>query len=168
MKEEKSSVSTELQLVRDSLSEWQAKCQRYLDDARELKSAVHELQRREREAQARHLELEETLRSERETWKKEREEWQQFQTDLLMTVRVANDFKTEAQNELERVLVENQALQDNVRSLEVQLEKFKNLGILTTFFIVRSSDFRKDDIVKETLSTDITKVTRFSSIVKRY
>lgn len=29
-------------------------------------------------------------------------EWRQFQSDLLMAVRVANDFKTEAQAEAER------------------------------------------------------------------
>ena len=39
------------------------------------------------------------------------EEWQQFQCDLLTTVRVANDFKTEAQGQLEKVLQDNAALE---------------------------------------------------------
>lgn len=49
-------------------------------------------------------------------------EWKQFQSDLLMTVRVANDFKTEAQRELERLVQENKAARDRVRALEDQLQ----------------------------------------------
>ncbi|KZC11392.1 Cytospin-A [Dufourea novaeangliae] len=40
-----------------------------------------------------------------------------------MTVRVANDFKTEAQSELERVVMENKAQRDKLRALEAQLDK---------------------------------------------
>lgn len=42
-----------------------------------------------------------------------------------MTVRVANDFKTEAQCELEKLVLENKALRDKVRVLESQLDKLK-------------------------------------------
>ena len=52
-------------------------------------------------------------------------EWDQFQSDLLMTVRVANDFKTEAQQEKEKLVQENKSLRDKVRSLEAQIEKLK-------------------------------------------
>ena len=43
-----------------------------------------------------------------------------------MTVRVANDFKTEAQQELEKLVMENKALRDKLRSVEAQLEKLKS------------------------------------------
>jgi len=52
-------------------------------------------------------------------------EWDQFQSDLLMTVRVANDFKTEAQQEKEKLVLENKSLRDKLRSLEAQFEKLK-------------------------------------------
>jgi cell division protein FtsB len=52
-------------------------------------------------------------------------EWGQFQSDLLMTVRVANDFKTEAQQELEKLVLENKSLRDKLRGLEAQVEKLK-------------------------------------------
>jgi hypothetical protein len=52
-------------------------------------------------------------------------EWGQFQSDLLMTVRVANDFKTEAQQELEKLVLENKSLRDKLRGLEAQIEKLK-------------------------------------------
>ncbi|XP_078042987.1 uncharacterized protein LOC144473204 isoform X2 [Augochlora pura] len=123
LKDERLSVSTELQLVRDSLAELQAQCQRHLEDKRELKAALNEAQRREREAQARQYEQERALAEERKLRQEEVAEWEQFQTDLLMTVRVANDFKTEAQSELERVVMENKAQRDKLRALEAQLDK---------------------------------------------
>ncbi|XP_076232659.1 cytospin-A isoform X4 [Calliopsis andreniformis] len=123
LKDERLSVSTELQLVRDSLAELQTQCQRHLEDKRELKAVLNEAQRREREAQARQYDLERALTEERKLRQDEIAEWEQFQTDLLMTVRVANDFKTEAQSELERVVMENKAQRDKLRALETQLDK---------------------------------------------
>ena len=64
------------------------------------------------------------------------EEWRQFQADLLMTVRVANDFQTEAQvgwsqdrkdqncfffcfqTNLEQISEETADLRDRIRQLE--------------------------------------------------
>ncbi|KAK0166838.1 hypothetical protein PV327_004320 [Microctonus hyperodae] len=123
LKDERVSVNAELQLVRDSLSELQSQCQRHLEDKRELKAALSEAQRRERDAQLRSYELERALAEERKLRQEESTEWKQFQNDLLMTVRVANDFKTEAQSELERVVMENKTQRDKLRSLEAQLEK---------------------------------------------
>jgi hypothetical protein len=58
-------------------------------------------------------------------------EWDQFQSDLLMTVRVANDFKTEAQQEKEKLILENRNLRDKLRSLEAQIEKLKGRPALS-------------------------------------
>lgn len=128
LKEERVSVNSELQLVRDSLSELQSQCQRHLEDKREMKAVLSELQRRERDAQSRQIELERALNEERRLREEESAEWQQFQTDLLMTVRVANDFKTEAQSELERVVLENKAQRDRLRALEAQLDKLNSMS----------------------------------------
>ncbi|XP_058806768.1 cytospin-A isoform X2 [Phymastichus coffea] len=128
LKEERVSVNAELQLVRDSLAELQSQCQRHLEDKREMKAVLSELQRREREAQSRQYELEVALAEERKLRQEENAEWQQFQTDLLMTVRVANDFKTEAQSELERVVLENKTQRDKLRALEAQLDKLNNIN----------------------------------------
>ena len=54
------------------------------------------------------------------------EEWEQFQRDLLTSVRVANDFKTEAQLNLEKIQHENQALKDRIRQLDFDLDKAKS------------------------------------------
>lgn len=42
-----------------------------------------------------------------------------------MTVRVANDFKTEAQRELERLVSENKSARDRIRMLEDQIHSLK-------------------------------------------
>lgn len=42
-----------------------------------------------------------------------------------MTVRVANDFKTEAQRELERLVSENKVARDRIRLLEDQMHSLK-------------------------------------------
>lgn len=51
------------------------------------------------------------------------EEWDKFQNDLLTSVRVANDFKNEAQQELQKFVMENKAHRERIRALEAQLEK---------------------------------------------
>ncbi|XP_011301311.1 cytospin-A isoform X2 [Fopius arisanus] len=140
LKDERLSVNTELQLVRDSLAELQAQCQRHLEDKRELKAALSESQRREREAQLRQYELERNLSDEKKLRQSESAEWEQFQNDLLMTVRVANDFKTEAQSELERVVLENKTLRDRLRALEGQLEKLNKAQTELS----DTSDFKND------------------------
>lgn len=111
----------------------QTQCQRHLEDKRELKAALSEAQRREREAQLHYYDLEQVLSNERKLRQEKNAEWEQFQNDLLMTVRVANDFKTEAQSELERVLMENKTLRDKLRLLEAQLEKLSNGMSVTKF-----------------------------------
>lgn len=54
------------------------------------------------------------------------EEWNKFQEDLLTAVRVANNFKIEAQQDLERFLMENKTLRDRVNVLEAQIDKLKS------------------------------------------
>lgn len=61
------------------------------------------------------------------------EEWEQFQSDLLMTVRVANDLKTEAQTQSEMLIAENKELKEKVKVLEVQVDKLKGILIKLIF-----------------------------------
>lgn len=68
-------------------------------------------------------EKEEKLEDEIRIRKQENEEWEQFQSDLLMTVRVANDFKTEAQHAHEQLALDNKSLREKIRGLELQIEK---------------------------------------------
>ncbi|KAF4517261.1 hypothetical protein B566_EDAN011646 [Ephemera danica] len=46
-----------------------------------------------------------------------------YSSDLLMTVRVANEFKTEAQQQLESLVLENKTLKERNRSLDSELTR---------------------------------------------
>lgn len=45
-----------------------------------------------------------------------------------MTVRVANDFKTEAQRELERLVADNKRAREKIRNLEDQIHAIKGIS----------------------------------------
>lgn len=57
------------------------------------------------------------------------EEWEKFQNDLLTSVRVANDFKTEAQQNVQKLILENKAERERVRLLEAQIDKLKGRNL---------------------------------------
>ncbi|XP_049840798.1 cytospin-A isoform X4 [Schistocerca gregaria] len=125
LKQEKQQLSTEVQVLQKSLSDIKMQCQCYLDDKEQLQAVLADCQKHLSEAEQKLAEQEKSLEEERRLRQQESEEWQQFQTDLLTTVRVANDFKTEASEELKKLLVENKNLRDKVRNIEAQLEKYK-------------------------------------------
>lgn len=69
--------------------------------------------------------------------RQENEEWEQFQQDLLISVRVANDFKTEAQLAHEQLALDNKLLREKIRGMETQIEKLnkrKSLLINRKYF----------------------------------
>lgn len=65
----------------------------------------------------------EKLENEISVRRQENEEWEQFQQDLLISVRVANDFKTEAQLAHEQLALDNKLLREKIRGMETQIEK---------------------------------------------
>ncbi|KAJ8044185.1 Cytospin-A [Holothuria leucospilota] len=52
-------------------------------------------------------------------------EWIQFQKDLQQTVKIANDYREEAQDEVKRLEKEKADLQDKVKSLTTELDRIK-------------------------------------------
>ncbi|CAN7986278.1 unnamed protein product [Ixodes hexagonus] len=107
------------------LQECEAKCQRQLEDKRQLRAQVGELQNRLADTSALLGAARRDLQDLRSKHLIETEEWKQFEVDLLTTVRVANDFKTESQQDVERLQCDNQQLQEKLEALEAQLAKLK-------------------------------------------
>ena len=68
------------------------------------------------------------------------EEWEQFQKDLLTSVRVANDFKTEAQKNLEKMEQENQMLKERLRQLDADLERARGEFLVSRHLCHRGMD----------------------------
>lgn len=126
----------------------QAQCQ--LEDKRQLSAVLSETQRNLSEAERKNSELDHEVQELKRLSKEEvhidcpltvhplvnvnnfvttfllqNEEWEKFQSDLLTSVRVANDFKSEAQQELQKMIMENKAHRERVRQLEAQIDKLK-------------------------------------------
>jgi hypothetical protein len=94
-----------------------------IEDKAQLESLLSETQRHLVDTERQLTDKSEKLDNEIRTRKIENEEWEQFQQDLLVSVRVANDFKTEAQQAHEQLALDNKLLRDKIRGMEVQIEK---------------------------------------------
>merc|ERR1719517_418761 len=88
--------------LNNTVTELEVKCQNHLEDKRDLRATLSEMQKGNTDLQSKMGELESQLSTEKTRRMSDAEEWKQFQADLLMTVRVANDFQTEAQQNLEQ------------------------------------------------------------------
>lgn len=120
LKQEKMKLALELQMTQESANELQVQCKCHLEDKAQLESLLSETQRHLGETERLLAEKEDALNNEKKLRKFENEEWKQFQSDLLMTVRVANDFKTEAQMAHEQLVIDNKVQRDRIRQLEAE------------------------------------------------
>ncbi|XP_042207448.1 cytospin-A-like isoform X5 [Homarus americanus] len=118
-------LQDEVEVMRATVEDLKLACQHHLEDKRDLKANLSEAQKKLNEATDKLSEKDRCISEEKAHFNKQVEEWEQFQSDLLMTVRVANDFKTEAQHDLERLTQENAMLRDRLKQLGQDLEKAK-------------------------------------------
>lgn len=93
------------------------------EDKAQLEALLSETQRHLGDTERLLAEKTDELNQEINLRRQESEEWDRFQSDLLMTVRVANDFKTEAHNAREQLALDNKALRERIRIMEQQVEK---------------------------------------------
>ena len=112
----------ETQSARDS----EARCHnRHRDDIRDLKLLLKETQRLLTLEKSRSAALENELKDLRSRFSEKQIEWKAFQDDLLTTVRVANDFKREAQETVEKIALKNRKLQQKISDQEGEIAKLK-------------------------------------------
>ena len=122
---EKARCLKQLEVLQSAAHDAEAKCQRHLEDKRELKATLSELQKQLNAEQSRTFCLLTELEDIRSRFNDRQTEWKAFQDDLLTTVRVANDFKTEAQETVEKIVLKNRKLQDQITELESENSKLK-------------------------------------------
>lgn len=122
---EKECQNKELERLENIAREAEVKCKRHLEDKRELKATISEMQKQLQEERSKLNQLTQELAETKEKFKEEHEEWQLFKCDLLTTVRVANEFKTEAQETVERILLKNKKLSERIPQLEAEVAKLK-------------------------------------------
>ncbi|XP_036215238.2 cytospin-A isoform X2 [Bactrocera oleae] len=123
LQQEKDKLSGEHQQLIDSTNELQVQSKCHLEDKQQLQNLLSETQKHLGDVEAKLNATEKQLEEEVKLRKQEAEEWQQFQSDLLMTVRVANDFKTEALSAREQLVLDNKTQKEKIRLLEQQIEK---------------------------------------------
>ncbi|XP_013099891.1 cytospin-A [Stomoxys calcitrans] len=123
VQQEKDKLSAEHQQLCESTSELQVQCKCHLEDKNQLQSLLSETQKHLADVERKLNDTQQQLEDLQQLRKQEAEEWQQFQSDLLMTVRVANDFKTEALSAREQLVLDNKTQKEKIRMLEQQIEK---------------------------------------------
>ncbi|KAK3868393.1 hypothetical protein Pcinc_026200 [Petrolisthes cinctipes] len=124
---ERAELHQECEALRATVEDLKLTCQHHLEDKRDLKANLSDAQKKLAEVIEKLNEKDRCISEEKTNFSKQVEEWEQFRNDLLITVRVANDFKTEAQHDVERLNQENTALKDRLRQLANDLEKAKAL-----------------------------------------
>ncbi|XP_067635848.1 cytospin-A isoform X2 [Eurosta solidaginis] len=123
LQQEKDKLGAEHQQLVENTAELQVQCKCHLEDKQQLQNLLSETQKHLGDVESKLNTTEKQLEEEIKLRKQEAEEWQQFQSDLLMTVRVANDFKTEALSAREQLVLDNKTQKEKIRLLEQQIEK---------------------------------------------
>lgn len=148
---EKNGLGEQLQQFQEAVNELQVQAQCHLEDKRQLSAVLSETQRNLSEAERRNLNLETEIQELKKLRAEENDEWEKFQNDLLTSVRVANDFKTEAQQELQKIILENKSFREKLRLLEGQVEKLKatqeQVSIRPTSFPTDDLNLRRKNVV---------------------
>lgn len=159
---EKDQVNQEMSALDDALQQLKLKCQHHLEDKRELKASVGELQKAVNETTARLNQAVKEIEDLKIKHKSETDEWSKFQADLLTTVRVANDFKTEAQHDVERLVAENKQLIEKNTTLSAEIETLKSKPITAspTSFSKSSLTFTTSDSVLSNVEKDLNAQSR--------
>ncbi|XP_049825218.1 cytospin-A isoform X5 [Aethina tumida] len=142
---EKASITEQLQHFQEVVNELQVQSQCQLEDKRQLSAVLSETQRNLSESEEKNLVLMAEVDELKKIRKEETEDWEKFQDDLLTSVRVANDFKTEAQKELQKFVLDNKSLRERVRQLESQIDKLKAQNAVESTVQLRPTSFPNDE-----------------------
>ena len=128
LEEEKDKNLRKLRQLEQTIQEADTKCANHLRQLVELQKLVSDLETKLEQKSEQYDQVIKQLSEEKEHYVRQEEKWQVFQKDLLTTVRVANDLKTEAEEQSESLLNENRTLSEKIRDLERELGELK-LGI---------------------------------------
>lgn len=137
VQQEKEKLANEHQQLCESTAELQIQCKCHLEDKTQLQSLLSETQKHLSDMERKLNDTQQQLEDLQQLRKQEAEEWQQFQSDLLMTVRVANDFKTEALSAREQLVLDNKTQKEKIRMLEQQIEKLNKQRKLGFFNLIK-------------------------------
>ena len=119
---EKADMQAEIEALRDHIEVLQNDCDQYLEEKKTFTLTVARGESEIRIARSKIARLENELKERSHQFTSEQEDWKQFQHDLQRAVVIANEFKTEAQEEMDRIIADNQLMQDKIAVLQKELE----------------------------------------------
>ena len=123
---EKSDLQQEMETLRDHIDQLQQDCDRYLEEKKQHATIVADLQSEYKAVKDKMGGLETDVRINRIKFQEEQDEWRQFQHDLQTAVVIANDIKTETQEEMDRLKNENMLLTQKSNLLIEEFTKIHN------------------------------------------
>ena len=121
LEEEKEKNLKKLRQLELTIQEADTKCADHLKQLVELKHLVTDLEAKLETKSEQYDAVIKQLTEEKAHYLRQEEKWQVFQKDLLTTVRVANDLKTEAEEQSVTLLNENRTLSEKIANLESEL-----------------------------------------------
>lgn len=124
--QERAEAIQELETLREHIDQLQQDCDTYLDEKKTYSAKVQELNG--------DLHALRTLKSKTETelnevlyrHQSEAEEWQQFQKDLQVAVVIANNFRAETQESMQKVSEENMSLREKCLNQQLELDRLRS------------------------------------------
>eukprot|EP00914_Ancora_sagittata_P000871 GHVO01002296.1.p1 GENE.GHVO01002296.1~~GHVO01002296.1.p1 ORF type:complete len:1070 (-),score=175.65 GHVO01002296.1:379-3588(-) len=111
--------------LRDHIDSLQLECDRLMEDQKTHSSAVSSLETELQTLRKLLLEKETALREIDEQFREEKEEWGQFQADLQTAVVIANNIKSETQEDMEQIVSEKQALREENRAATKEINRLR-------------------------------------------
>ena len=123
---EKTELQQEMESLRDHIDQLQLDCDRYLDEKKQHSGMQADMQTDLQKKQEKLMSMENELRLTQMKFQDEQDEWRQFQQDLQTAVVIANDIKTETQEDMESLRSENSMLTKKNHLLIEELTKVHN------------------------------------------
>ncbi|KAL8599493.1 hypothetical protein ACOMHN_065944 [Nucella lapillus] len=123
---ERSDAVQELETLREHIDQLQQDCDTYLEEKKTYCSKVQEVTGELHGLRTQKSKAESDLNDLMSRHESEAEEWQQFQKDLQVAVVIANDFRAETQEGMQKVSEENVALREKSLNLQLELDRVKS------------------------------------------
>ncbi|ESO02534.1 hypothetical protein HELRODRAFT_188743 [Helobdella robusta] len=120
-----SEMEEEISLLQHDVETLKVECDQHIDDKKTHTLTLARAESELRIWRSKASRAEKDFKELQEKFIREQDEWNQFQQDLQRAVVIANEFKTEAQEDAERVANDYQRMQDQVRLLGKELELSK-------------------------------------------
>ena len=123
---EKVELNQEVESLRDHIDQLQQDCDRYLDEKKSYSTSLGDLQLELTTTKAKNAEMDAELKDMRSKFREESTEWKQLQMDLQMAVVIANDIKSETQEDMEKLIADRNSLRESNEILKKDNEAFRS------------------------------------------